>query len=523
MPSRREVLGLALAPLGLALVRVLLGRPVPAVALVALVWALANAVALEPALAKGFHRSLGAVASGAERGVGVLCAGIVFALLVVPGWAFGHLRRRSGGRPRSLRTRGWEVVPGAVAHRSGLHSSPPAASQPKHRLRSAFAAVGLVLTLLVADAAAGLAGERLVPRRTDGPVRQVDTTLRRPGSVVHPVHDPRADTAAMAGAPWREAYFAEFQSITYTYWPYLLNRPETHHGRYFNMEGWERRSWRAPGAAAGRPVVWFFGGSALWGEGQRDAHTISSEVARLAAADGLPIEARNYGQSGWVQWQEVTLFDELLGDDSVARPDLVVFYDGANDVSVQAQPLPGGSATADAAVPSHFGLANAIALSRPDVKQKESVVDPENPVEGLWRAYRAHSLAARLVSGASGLFAATPAYAQEVSDIDQDAVDKAVRVYRRGRSVARSIGQQADVPTRYFWQPEGFDLPGYRQAPGRVGAPTVDLTGVLDDEPDVFLDLVHTNEHGAHVVAQAMYQELKKDIVAWYEEHRGHD
>jgi len=60
---------------------------------------------------------------------------------------------------------------------------------------------------------------------------------------------------------------------------------------------------------------------------------------------------------------------------------------------------------------------------------------------------------------------------------------------------------------------------GYRRAPQRVGAPTIDLAGVLDAHRGDFLDLVHTNEAGAELVARAMYERLRPDLVRWYQQH----
>jgi lysophospholipase L1-like esterase len=92
-----------------------------------------------------------------------------------------------------------------------------------------------------------------------------------------------------------------------------------------------RRSYEPRIAAGVRPVeVYFFGGSTMWGEYARDEHTMPSEVARMAEADGIPVHVVNYGESGWVSWQEALLFIQLA--ESGVRPDVAVFLDGFNDV-----------------------------------------------------------------------------------------------------------------------------------------------------------------------------------------------
>ena len=75
------------------------------------------------------------------------------------------------------------------------------------------------------------------------------------------------------------------------------------------------------------------GGSTMFGSFQRDGHTIPSEFARLAEADGIPVRVVNYGQLAYVNWQEVLLLQQLASGSS--RPDLAVFYDGYNDLLSQ--------------------------------------------------------------------------------------------------------------------------------------------------------------------------------------------
>ena len=83
----------------------------------------------------------------------------------------------------------------------------------------------------------------------------------------------------------------------------------------------------------------------MFGVGQRDEHTIPSEVARLAEDDGVALEVHNYGLPGWVAWQEVQYLERLLARGE--RYDLAVFYDGFNELLVQG--------TGYSADPTHLG------------------------------------------------------------------------------------------------------------------------------------------------------------------------
>ncbi len=59
-------------------------------------------------------------------------------------------------------------------------------------------------------------------------------------------------------------------------------------------------------------TVWLFGGSTAYGLGQRDEHTIASNLVRQAEADGHRIEVVNFGVSGYVNVQEAHVFEDRL-------------------------------------------------------------------------------------------------------------------------------------------------------------------------------------------------------------------
>jgi lysophospholipase L1-like esterase len=64
----------------------------------------------------------------------------------------------------------------------------------------------------------------------------------------------------------------------------------------------------------------------MWGTGADDANTIPSLVTQIGG-----FRSQNYGESGWTAHQSLTLLIQLYQEGH--RPDVVVFYDGANDVA----------------------------------------------------------------------------------------------------------------------------------------------------------------------------------------------
>lgn len=88
---------------------------------------------------------------------------------------------------------------------------------------------------------------------------------------------------------------------------------------------------RTLGASTGTNPVWMFGGSAMWGSGVTDLETIPSHFANLTGR-----ATTNFGESGYIARQSLNLLQEAFATrDSTERPDVVVFYDGANEVEIR--------------------------------------------------------------------------------------------------------------------------------------------------------------------------------------------
>jgi len=135
-----------------------------------------------------------------------------------------------------------------------------------------------------------------------------------------------------AAQPWRGQLTAEASSASLAWRPYVYFRRRPFHGRYVTVDSLGRRWTLQAGAPGTAPRdVFLFGGSPLWGGGLRDSMTIPSRLSRELAALGIrDLEITNFGESGYVFTQEV--IELLLQLRAGARPALVVFYDGYNDV-----------------------------------------------------------------------------------------------------------------------------------------------------------------------------------------------
>ncbi len=242
-------------------------------------------------------------------------------------------------------------------------------------------------------------------------------------------------------------------------------------------------------------TVWLFGGSTVFGIGQREDHTIASVLVRLAEERGVRIAVENFGVSGYVNWQETQQFHDALRFG--ARPDLAVFFDGANETTL-------------AVDRERFGLFD------------DSVVHHLTMEDGQ----------------REDLAAAAEASGYESSG-DVEAIGRlGAGQYRRGVRWARELSDEYDVPVVHFWQPQLYTMPvdaplirdaleqwqisedSHRHMDRVVdriaeasGVDPIDLTDVLDDASGpTFYDTTHTNELGARLTAEAMFEHLWPEI-----------
>lgn len=290
--------------------------------------------------------------------------------------------------------------------------------------------------------------------------------------------------------PFAKELFSELIKTNHTYDLFLGVRNRSVKGNYVNVVDGVRKSLRP---ANPRYVIWFFGGSTMFGIGQRDDHTIPSEVVRAAAADGIAVDAVNFGVSGDVRWQEDLRFAEALASDR-PRPDLVVFYDGWNDASLGTwRQRIGDDSTDNARLPFS------------DVERKG-----QHP---------------------SG-FPNDDASRGEASRI-------AAEQYRRTVAISERLADATGIPVVNFWQPVAVtklpapsddrlytriglqkawlaaDAAQYRSILAESGVDAIDLTTVFDDvRVPVYLDQGHTNERGAEIVGSAIYQHLRPRLAA---------
>ena len=187
-------------------------------------------------------------------------------------------------------------------------------------LGDGWMSIGITLLILVAAESCyriqGTVRQSFAARRThSGPSNPLDTT------------------------GWYRDYVREYESTFHMRWkPYVYFRRLPFRGRFITIDSFGHRVVPQPAAATPERRVFFMGGSTMWGSYQRDSATIPAEAARRMLALPGPesgIEVTNLGESGYVFTQE--MLELMLQLRAGNRPNVVVFYDGINDVAATLQ------------------------------------------------------------------------------------------------------------------------------------------------------------------------------------------
>lgn len=236
-----------------------------------------------------------------------------------------------------------------------------------------------------------------------------------------------------ADKPWGPRFLREQKASLDTdfYRPFALWQRGPTTGQHVNVGADGLRLTPGANCVPNAYRVFMMGGSTLWGMGSPDSATIPARLqALLATRTTRPICVVNLGEKGYTSMQEIVFLITRLRSDEV--PDLMLFYDGVNDVRVAAD---------EGAAGLHFGvrdLADKLeGVPRPlAVRARKSrflsLVLPsmERPADSLTiQGYR------RLGIGVDSL------------------ADQVVARYLESHRVVRALAREYGFDYVFFWQP----------------------------------------------------------------------
>jgi len=306
--------------------------------------------------------------------------------------------------------------------------------------------------------------------------------------------------------PWAEDLMAsliDYQTDEYHFEPYVQQVGYEFHSRYLNTTDEERVSAQVPPPPGARPVrVAFFEGSVVFGIGQRDAHTIPSAFARIAAEAGVPVEVHNFGFPRLVAWQELLLFERKLAEQDDF--DLVIFLDGFNELYVQSE--------ATSRDPTHHAAAAVSDLIADFRRERATTPGTFDGLRELRDAYHRASGTWRVVDRLRGRRAELPGD-DATRGTPAEQLDDALGIYTRAVARIEALARRHDVPVRLFWQPQQAGWPP--EVHDRLPAGVTDLSHVFDGrEAELYFDPVHTNEEGARLLAGAIWEQVGARVAA---------
>ena len=335
-----------------------------------------------------------------------------------------------------------------------------------------------------------------------------------------------ADT--YGGAPWVEAYYRELSAASALEWrPYVYFRRVPFSGEFVNVDAdGHRRTSSVPTPSDATVTIYAFGGSTMWGTGARDDFTIPSILARLLSERfGVAARIVNFGETAYVSTQEVIALEEALRDGG--EPDVVIFYDGFNDLFSAYQQGAAGMPQ------NEFNRAREFNLLRAD--RRADLVRALFGPTGL-RESATFELFGILLNRIRADDQSTRPRATPIPD---PLVRDTVSTYRTNVRTVEALGTRHGFSSLFYWQPTIFDKSTLTTYEERKAAEfsfvreMVDRTGAaIEEDPylsahpnfadlrqlfartsaPIFTDYAHLGETGNIMIAERMLPDVVKAI-----------
>jgi lysophospholipase L1-like esterase len=265
--------------------------------------------------------------------------------------------------------------------------------------------------------------------------------------------------------------------------------------------------------------IYCFGGSTMFGFGARDQFTIPSELSKIIHSQypNINIEIVNYGVQGYTRSMENIQYMNLILEEN--KPDLAIFYDGANEVLSAFQNNKAGLPT------------NAI-------NRKNEFRITQNYTKRIKFIYQ-YSHTKRFVTGLHNSIFKGSKYPKPSLKPDELAL-KIASSYKNKVEMLDLINANTTTKIVNFLQPNLYSKSNYSKA--EVGLENDsnyyknlfnisynliindslfsskhnfhDISDAFNTEKEtIYVDFCHTGEYGNKIIAKRIFDRIKSDLI----------
>ncbi len=299
-----------------------------------------------------------------------------------------------------------------------------------------------------------------------------------------------------------EEYLEEVNSIKGVYSPYIEYTTEPNFsGKFINTNGNGLRKTSNPCSNKDAIKIFVFGGSTTWG-GFSDETTIPSLISKKFCEKNINVEVTNFGLSGYENTKEVIKLELELRNGNI--PDIVIFYDGVNEVYSAFQN-------------NKAGLPQNLENRRAEFNKKDKL-----NIGG----FILYSDTMTVVRGISKKLFGNKEFDEgtEVEKLGSEIID----VYFSNLKIVKALEREYGFETYFFWQPviyldksltegEKSVILGnvkplyestYPKMPRKIEALNFyDISDIFKNiEEPVYIDFAHLNTKGNEIVAEKIVE-----------------
>jgi lysophospholipase L1-like esterase len=323
---------------------------------------------------------------------------------------------------------------------------------------------------------------------------------------------------------WGSIYWENMSTRTFMYYPFVVWRTQPMSTEFINIDAEGIRETAGPVCNDDSYMIFVMGGSTVWGTGSPDMMTIPSYL-QIAISEQVDADicVMNLGESAYVSNQSLILLEMYLRRGII--PDLVIFYDGVNDV---------GGAYHEDAVGMHLNF-----MDMRDRYEQNSNMEPEPwyVSTNTYRLLTQHNQATEAGLVVERRKVSVP-YTTDTNtgNLVQDVVNNYLGVYQS----AQALGTHYDFEIHFFWQPmlvtsnktrtanenimvsqiDDGEFPDFAievtqniRTTAQIEEQLTDISDILDDETDeIFIDHVHITPVGNAIVADAIWQVVRPTV-----------